>query len=99
MLERRSQSRTHLNVVGKISIEEHQSLPCIVFDRSTAGVRVTLPDAELVPNFFVLTIVLTGEVLVCSAAWRRGDEIGCTTSPPTSGRAVRSRRLRQPISV
>ena len=34
MFERRSASRTLLNETGSISVDEHRSLPCIVYDRS-----------------------------------------------------------------
>ena len=98
MLERRTEPRMHLHVPGKISVDEHQTLPCMVFDRSTAGVRVALPNAELVPDHFVLTVVGTGEVLICRSAWRKVDEIGCTTDAPKNGRAVRPFTRRQPVS-
>ena len=94
MLERRSEARTPLNVAGRISLDEHRALPCIVFDRSPDGVRVALPDVELDPDMFVLTVDGTGEVLVCRAAWRRVDVIGCIAGSPDSTPVLRSSRRR-----
>jgi hypothetical protein len=80
MFERRSASRTLLNETGSISVDEHRSLPCIVYDRSLGGVRVALPEAEIVPDSFVLSIDASSEILVCSAVWRKAEEIGATAS-------------------
>ena len=90
MLERRDVPRTLLNTVGRISLDEHRTLPCLLFDRSLGGVRVALPDAESVPDKFVLTVEGTGEVLVCRTAWRKTDEIGARTDAPDHDRFVRS---------
>jgi hypothetical protein len=78
MFERRRAPRTFLNETGSISVDEHRSLPCIVYDRSLGGVRVTLPEAELVPDTFVLSLDASNEILVCSAVWRKAEEIGAT---------------------
>ncbi|MGU3667823.1 PilZ domain-containing protein [Methylobacterium sp. A49B] len=79
MFERRSYPRTRLNETGSISVDEHRSLPCIVYDRSAGGIRVALPDAEIVPEHFVLSIDASKEFLVCRAVWRKAEEIGATT--------------------
>ena len=79
MFERRSTPRTFLNETGIISIDEHRSLPCIVYDRSAGGVRIALPDAEIVPEQFVLSIDASNEFLVCRAVWRKAEEIGAAT--------------------
>ena len=79
MIERRKEPRTHLSdVIGRILIDEHRTVPCIISDRSIGGVRVTLPSTEDVPDAFVLTFDGTGEMMVCRAAWRKSDQIGCT---------------------
>ena len=79
MIGRRTETRTYLSdVTGRILLDEHRTRPCIVSDRSTSGVRVTLPGAEDVPDAFVLTVDGTGEMIVCRAAWRTADQIGCT---------------------
>ncbi|MGH1573055.1 PilZ domain-containing protein [Methylobacterium sp. P31] len=90
MFERRNAPRTILNETGSISVDEHRSLPCIVYDRSVSGVRIALPEAEIVPDSFVLSIDASKEILVCRAVWRKAEEIGATTDQPD---AVRPGRL------
>jgi hypothetical protein len=96
MFERRSAPRLLLNETGSISVDEHRSLPCIVYDRSAGGVRVALPDAEIVPDSFVLSIDASNEILVCRAMWRKAEEIGAATECAEtlrSGRAGYRREL------
>ncbi|QEE39336.1 MULTISPECIES: PilZ domain-containing protein [unclassified Methylobacterium] len=92
MLDRRSAPRTVLNETGSISIDEHRSLPCIVYDRSLGGVRVALPNAEIVPEHFVLNIDASAEILVCRSVWRKAEEIGATTNEPEPDRPSLRRR-------
>lgn len=77
MIERRAEDRTRLNIFGMILVDEHRTMPCIISDRSATGIRVTLPNAEELPDVFILTFDDTGEALVCRAAWRKTDQIGC----------------------
>ncbi|MCJ2084400.1 PilZ domain-containing protein [Methylobacterium sp. E-005] len=79
MFERRRAPRTILNEAGSISVDEHRSLPCIVYDRSVGGIRIALPEADLVPDRFVLSIDASNEILVCQAVWRGMEEIGAAT--------------------
>jgi hypothetical protein len=87
MFERRSAPRTILNETGIISVDEHRSLPCIVYDRSAGGVRIALPDTEIVPDRFILSIDASNEILVCQAIWRKADEIGATADVPETARS------------
>ena len=52
-MERRVAQRERTDGTGSISIDEHSSVGCIVYDVSENGIRVTLPDAEIVPTVFV----------------------------------------------
>ncbi|MCJ2136095.1 PilZ domain-containing protein [Methylobacterium sp. J-026] len=79
MFERRSAPRTLLNEIGSISVDEHRSLPCIVYDRSAGGIRIALPEAEIVPDRFVLSLDACNEILICRAVWRKREEIGAAT--------------------
>jgi len=96
MFERRSSPRTLLNETGSISVDEHRSLPCMVYDRSTGGVRITLPEAEIVPDRFVLSLKAGNEILICQAVWRKLDEIGASTEtsevPPPAQSGLRRDR-------
>ncbi|WP_457106471.1 PilZ domain-containing protein [Methylobacterium sp. P5_C11] len=95
MFERRSAPRTLLNETGSISVDEHRSLPCIVYDRSAGGVRIALPDAEIVPDRFVLSIDASNEILVCRAVWRKTEEIGAATDVPEAAHPSRSNLRRE----
>lgn len=97
MIERRAGPRTTLNVTGNISIDEHCSLPCLVYDRSQGGVRIALPEAEIVQDTFLLRIDATDEILVCRVAWRKVDEIGALADAPDTVRAVRPSLRLQPV--
>jgi len=78
MIERRAEPRLCLpDVTGRILIDEHGAVPCIASDRSWSGIKFTLPSTEDVPDAFILTIDGAGETLVCRAAWRKDDQIGC----------------------
>jgi hypothetical protein len=77
MIERRAEIRAVLNIDGMILADEHRSMPCTISDRSATGIRVTLPSAGDLPDTFILTVEDTGEALVCRAAWRTADQIGC----------------------
>jgi hypothetical protein len=99
MLDRRNAPRTVLNETGSISIDEHRSLPCIVYDRSLGGVRVALPEAEIVPDRFVLSLDASNEILVCRSVWRKAEEIGAATNEPEADRSARSRIRRGITSV
>lgn len=76
MIERRADTRTRLDVPGRICLDEHRSLSCLVFDRSDLGVRVILPEAELIPETFLLEIEQAPAFHVCRLVWRKGEEIG-----------------------
>lgn len=96
MVERRAAPRTTLNMTGNISIDEHRSLPCLVYDRSPGGVRIALPEAEIVQDAFLLRIEATDETLVCRVSWRKMDEIGARAHAPEAVLAVRSSPRLQP---
>ncbi|SDO48478.1 PilZ domain-containing protein [Methylobacterium phyllostachyos] len=90
MFERRSSPRTLLNETGSISVDEHRSVPCVVYDRSMGGVRITLPEAEIVPDRFVLSLKASNEILICRAVWRKLEEIGASTETTELPRPAQS---------
>ena len=101
MFERRSAPRTLLNETGSISVDEHRSLPCIVYDRSAGGIRIALPEAEIVPDRFVLSLDARNEILVCRAVWRKREEIGAATemSDPVRPESLESLDLRRGLET
>lgn len=76
MIERRSTVRNRLDRPGRICLDEHRSVSCLVYDRSDEGVRVTLPEADQIPETFLLEIQGATAFFVCRTVWRRGEEIG-----------------------
>ena len=75
-MERRGAQRERTDGAGSISIDEHSSVGCLVYDVSEYGIRVTLPDAEIVPSVFVLSAPFLGKTFVCEVAWRNEESIG-----------------------
>lgn len=76
MIDRRAVPRLRLDVPGRICLDEHRSVSCLVYDRSDAGVRVTLPEADIIPETFLLEIDHSPTFFVCRLVWRKGEEIG-----------------------
>lgn len=76
MIDRRAESRIRLDAPGRICLDEHRSVSCLVYDRSDAGVRVTLPEADLIPETFLLEIDQSPTFFICRLVWRKGEEIG-----------------------
>jgi hypothetical protein len=76
MLERRIEPRRRFNEIGSIAIDEHTSIPCIVYDLSQRGVRLTMPGTDAVPETFVLTSPCIEGVRICMVTWRDDETIG-----------------------
>ncbi|MCJ2055514.1 PilZ domain-containing protein [Methylobacterium sp. J-048] len=98
MIERRAEPRLCLpDVTGRILIDEHRTVLCIVSDRSPSGIKITLPSTDDVPDAFILTVDGTGETLVCRAAWRKDDQIGCIADALVTEWRPRPTLRRQPV--
>ncbi|WP_019904956.1 PilZ domain-containing protein [Methylobacterium sp. 77] len=80
MSERRIDERRRKDEAGLIAIDEHTTLPCIVYDISASGVRVTLPETALVPDTFILHSACMAGMEVCRVVWRGDETIGATFS-------------------
>ena len=76
MIERRAQAPTRLDMPGRICLDEHRSLSCLVYGQAGGGVRVTLPDADIIPETFLLELDGAPAFLICRKVWRKGEEIG-----------------------
>lgn len=75
MLDRRSAPRAQINQSGVIAIDEHTTLPCVIYDLSEVGVRLLFIETEQVPNTFVLNAPCFGSG-VCEVVWRTDEMIG-----------------------
>ena len=76
MNERRSVERRRIDEAGLIAVDEHTSIPCLVYDVSVGGARLTLPNAEVVPTTFVLDAPCLARTQVCVVMWRSEECIG-----------------------
>lgn len=76
MLDRRLSPRERIDEIGSIAVDEHTSLPCIVYDLSQGGVRLTMPGTDAVPNTFVLTSPCIDGARICQVSWRDDETIG-----------------------
>ncbi|MGU3362120.1 PilZ domain-containing protein [Methylobacterium sp. M6A4_1b] len=74
--ERRTEPRFRSDEAGRITVDEHTEIACLVHDFSLSGVKITLPDANLVPSTFLLAAPPLDGVKVCSIVWRTDEMIG-----------------------
>ena len=74
--ERRASPRTRLDESGLIAVDEHTSLPCLIYDLSEHGVRLVSLDALCVPEVFLLAAARFPEPRGCRTVWRGPEEIG-----------------------
>ncbi|WP_311275385.1 PilZ domain-containing protein [Methylobacterium sp. WCS2018Hpa-22] len=84
MSERRIDERLRKDEAGLIAIDEHTTIPCIVYDISASGVRLTLPEAIQVPDTFILYSACVAGMEVCRVVWRGEETIGATFSRLTA---------------
>ena len=76
-MDRRAAPREYVNETGLIAVDEHTSIGCIIYDRSSQGVRLTMPDTSGVPAKFLLSSNCD-TLRVCRTVWRTPEEIGAT---------------------
>ena len=81
MQERRAVPRQRLDESGLITVDEHTSIPCMIYDLSESGVRLVSLDAGAVPDTFILAAGRNPEVRVCEIVWRTQEEIGARFAP------------------
>jgi hypothetical protein len=76
--ERRRNLRFPWNIEGEIAVTRDQSYPCIVSDLSNCGAKVQCPDADLLPDGFVLHLAPRGTLVPrpCRVVWRSQTELG-----------------------
>lgn len=82
MLDRRHTPRWRPNEIGSVAVDEHTSLPCILYDFSLGGVRLTMPGTSTVPETFVLTSPGIEGAWTCLITWRDDETIGAQFHPP-----------------
>jgi hypothetical protein len=74
--ERRSEPRLRVGETGLIALDEHSSVGCLVHDVSAGGVRITLPDVDVIPDVFLLIASCLPAATVCHVVWRQEEMIG-----------------------
>ena len=75
MSERRLAERVLVSGAGVVAVDEHTTVPCVVYDLSDAGVRLTMITTAGVPDTFLLQAPCFGSG-VCEVAWRTDESIG-----------------------
>lgn len=81
MIEGRVEERQRKDEAGLIAIDEHTTIPCIVYDVSSSGVRLTLPETNQVPETFLLHAACIAGTEVCRVVWRGEETIGASFAP------------------
>ncbi len=76
MIERRVEERQRKDIAGLIAIDEHTTVPCIIYDLSASGVRLTLPETAQVPDTFLLHSACIAGTEVCRVVWRTDETLG-----------------------
>ncbi len=61
---------------GLIAIDEHTSIGCLIHEVTAGGVEITVPDASVVPDVFMLTAMRLASTKVCRTLWRTDETIG-----------------------
>ena len=82
MQDRRAEQRFRVNEIGSVAIDEHTTIPCLIYDQSSIGVRLTMVDTSGVPDTFVLLGDRFPRARICTAAWRTSEEIGAFFDQP-----------------
>ncbi|WP_375462717.1 PilZ domain-containing protein [uncultured Methylobacterium sp.] len=82
MDDRRISSRQRVDERASIAVDEHTSIPCLIFDLSREGLRVVAPEVQAVPRVFLLSAHRFSEAQVCQVVWRKGEEIGARFRTP-----------------
>ncbi|MGX5776581.1 hypothetical protein [Methylorubrum zatmanii] len=60
---------------GLIALDEHTSIGCLIHDITAHGVELTVPDASIVPDIFMLTASCSESAKVCHTLWRSDETI------------------------
>lgn len=60
---------------GLIALDEHTSIGCLIHDITAQGVELTVPDASIVPDVFMLTASSPESIKVCHTLWRSDETI------------------------
>lgn len=81
MSERRAVPRQRIDEQGLIAIDEHTSMPCLIYDLSERGARLVAPEAPSVPPIFLLAAGRFPDPRVCEVVWRTPEEIGARFMP------------------
>ena len=81
MQERRAAPRHRVDESGLITLDEHTSIPCMIYDLSESGVRLVSLEAGAVPETFILAAGKVPDVRVCEIVWRTHEEIGARFAP------------------
>jgi len=97
-LDIRHHHRKKTRVPGWISYGNSPTpIPCVLWDVSEGGARITAAHSNILPDTFVLILNrATNAHRFCEVVWRRQPHLGIKFVDPTLGRVVHRRRLADP---
>lgn len=77
MDERRTEPCYRVNQSALITVDKPTSMECQTHEMSIHNIKITMPDASVVPVTFLLMASYLGEY-VCKIVWRTDEMIGAT---------------------
>ncbi len=78
-IERRASPREPVLLPALIVEADGQRRPCVIVDRSTGGLRISLSDDQPVPDSFSVVDLVTGVGREVEVAWRALPMVGVRT--------------------
>jgi hypothetical protein len=97
-LDVRHHDRKKTRVPAWISYGESSTpIPCVLWDVSEGGARITAAHSNILPDAFVLILNRrTNAHRFCQVVWRRSPHLGIKFVEPTEARVVPRPRLADP---
>ena len=97
-LDVRHHDRKKTRVPAWISCGDSETpIPCVLWDVSEGGARITAAHSNILPDAFVLILNrATNEHRLCQVVWRRQPHLGIRFIDPTEARVVPRPRLADP---
>lgn len=97
-LDVRHHDRKKTRVPAWISYGESSTpIPCVLWDVSEGGARITAAHSNILPDAFVLILNRrTNAHRFCQVVWRRSPHLGIKFVEPTEARVVPRSRLADP---
>lgn len=102
MRDQRREERTAVNWIALIRLTDGTEIPCSVKDVSKAGMKVCVPQEQVLPHLLTLKIVGRDLVFLVEQAWRHQHHLGVSIRtvaklPPKQAAESGSPSMQTPI--